>query len=140
MLDGDRRLRFLRNHKITSLVTEDHAPDYARPVAYRLDTARVSRTAKWWYHPHATAPTAFLGRTTTELFGSDVNRGFLFGLVILIVYFLPAISAKAKDARNAAAIFVLNLLVGWTFIGWVVALVWACSANDPERNGGARRP
>ena len=39
------------------------------------------------------------------------------------IYFLPTIVGWSK--RNAGAIFVLNLLLGWTFVGWVVALVWA---------------
>lgn len=44
-------------------------------------------------------------------------------LVLAVLYFLPTIVGWSK--RNAEAIFVLNLLLGWTFIGWAVALVWA---------------
>ncbi|MBT6188056.1 MAG: superinfection immunity protein [Candidatus Marinimicrobia bacterium] len=44
---------------------------------------------------------------------------------ILVLYFLPTIKAWDRDNKNRMAIFVLNLLLGWTFIGWVVALVWA---------------
>ncbi len=47
----------------------------------------------------------------------------------LFFYFLPAIVGRRK--RNAGAIFILNLLLGWTFIGWVAALVWA-ACKDPE--------
>lgn len=43
----------------------------------------------------------------------------------IFFYFLPALVAWHKSKRNFTAIFVLNLCVGWTFIGWVVALVWA---------------
>lgn len=32
--------------------------------------------------------------------------------------------------RNAGAIFVLNLLLGWTVIGWIVALVWALTVDS----------
>ena len=46
------------------------------------------------------------------------GTGLLIGL-----YFLP--SALGCHHKNAAAIFVLNLLLGWTFVGWVIALVWA---------------
>lgn len=45
---------------------------------------------------------------------------------IAIVYFLPTITAVVGRRRQAGAIFVLNLITGWTGIGWVAALVWAC--------------
>jgi hypothetical protein len=65
-------------------------------------------------------------------------EGFLGVLVIVImvfVYFLPAI--VGSDKKNASAIFVLNLFLGWTLIGWVIALVWAVSyekVGKPEAN------
>jgi hypothetical protein len=48
----------------------------------------------------------------------------------LLVYFLPSIIGRKK--RNRAAIFVLNLLLSWTFAGWVVLLVWSMK-DDPVR-------
>jgi hypothetical protein len=53
--------------------------------------------------------------------------GLLFFLVFVPLYFLPAIIARRK--RDATAIFWLNLLAGWTFLGWVGALIWAIT-ND----------
>ena len=44
-------------------------------------------------------------------------------VVFVSVYFLPTIVGRKK--RNRGAIFLLNLLFGWTFAGWVVLLVWA---------------
>lgn len=46
---------------------------------------------------------------------------------MLILYFLPAIIGK--DKRNAGSIFLLNLLGGWTVIGWLAALIWAASKD-----------
>ena len=46
-------------------------------------------------------------------------------ILVGILYFFPAMIAKARKHPNTAAIFVLNIFLGWTFIGWVVALVWA---------------
>jgi hypothetical protein len=46
---------------------------------------------------------------------------------LVLLYFLPAIIGRHK--RDAAGIFLLNLFLGWTFIGWVIALVWACAAE-----------
>jgi len=43
----------------------------------------------------------------------------------LALYFLPALIAASRHHPNATAIFVLNLLLGWTFVGWVVSLVWS---------------
>ena len=47
--------------------------------------------------------------------------------IILSVYFVPTIIAYANNHKNAGAILALNLLTGWTFFGWVWALVRALS-------------
>jgi len=49
------------------------------------------------------------------------------GLLILMfgLYLLPALISFLRLNRNYPAIFLLNLLLGWTGIGWVVALVWS---------------
>ena len=49
----------------------------------------------------------------------------LFFAFIPIVYFIPAIIGYEKQKENAQAILLLNLFLGWTFIGWIIALVWA---------------
>jgi len=48
-------------------------------------------------------------------------------LITLSIYFFPVIVAISRKKRNGGAIFALNLLLGWSFIGWVIALVWALS-------------
>jgi hypothetical protein len=48
-----------------------------------------------------------------------------------ILYFLPAIIAYARSKRDAGAILVLNVFLGWTAIGWVIALVWALKRDVP---------
>src|ERR1700680_252039 len=47
--------------------------------------------------------------------------------ILLALYFLPAIVASARGHHNSGSIFVLNLFLGWTLIGWVIALAMACS-------------
>ncbi len=51
-----------------------------------------------------------------------------FGFVL---YFLPAIIAFARSKRDAISILVLNFFLGWTAIGWVIALVWALKQDVP---------
>lgn len=46
-------------------------------------------------------------------------------LTLLGAYFLPSTIAKGAKHPQTTAIFLLNLLLGWTFLGWVVALIWA---------------
>ena len=53
---------------------------------------------------------------------------FGFGFVM---YFLPSIIAFARSKRDSTSILVLNLLLGWTAIGWVIALVWAVKTDAP---------
>jgi len=48
-------------------------------------------------------------------------------LALVAVYFLPTIVASRRRHHQGPAILVLNLFLGWTFIGWVVALVWAAT-------------
>lgn len=49
----------------------------------------------------------------------------------LLLYFLPSLIGRRK--RDFGAIFALNLLLGWTFIGWVASLVWALAAENPPQ-------
>lgn len=48
-----------------------------------------------------------------------------------VMYFLPSIIALARNKRDIAAILLLNFFLGWTMIGWVVALVWAVKTDIP---------
>ena len=50
-------------------------------------------------------------------------------------YFIPTIVAKVRHKENINAIFVLNLFLGWTIVGWVVALVWAVSKETHDQIG-----
>jgi hypothetical protein len=48
-------------------------------------------------------------------------------LLAIVMYFLPAIIAHNK--RDFAGIFMLNFFLGWTVIGWIIALIWACASD-----------
>ena len=54
-------------------------------------------------------------------------RLFFAVLITLLsfFYFLPFAIAFNKKRANTGAIFALNLFLGWSLIGWVIALVWA---------------
>lgn len=52
-------------------------------------------------------------------------------IVLALTYFLPSTIAILKWRHNSVAIIALNILLGWTWIGWVVSLLWALTSS-PE--------
>lgn len=56
----------------------------------------------------------------------------LMVVVSLVVYFFPAAVAAARGKSNTGAITLLNFLLGWSLIGWVIALVMACGV-EPKK-------
>ena len=52
--------------------------------------------------------------------------------IMIIIYFIPTGIAIKKEHVDKSNIILLNVLVGWTLIGWIVALVWA--ARTVEKN------
>lgn len=59
----------------------------------------------------------------------------LLGVVFVITfYFLPTILAKRNgQCNNTTAVFLLNLFLGWSFIGWVIALIMATWKKDKSQ-------
>lgn len=52
-----------------------------------------------------------------------------FLIVAALFYFLPTIIGRNK--ADFGGILLVNLLLGWTVIGWIMALIWACAAETP---------
>ncbi len=70
-----------------------------------------------------------------ELSSLVIALYFLGFIISLIIYFVPTVIAIHRGHRNKVAIIVLNIFVGWSFIGWVVALVWSFTSNVVETDG-----
>jgi hypothetical protein len=78
-----------------------------------------------------------------------MGDGLAFGYLaaLFAFYILPLIIAAVRDHHNMVAIAALNMLLGWTFVGWVVALVWSLTetrkakvaARGPVRGGMSER-
>lgn len=54
----------------------------------------------------------------------------LFLAILFVPFWLPTIVAFYRKHPSRGGILALNLLLGWTFVGWVVALAWALSDNS----------
>ena len=61
---------------------------------------------------------------------TDSVSRMLAGMVLLIIYLLPAINGYSKKHGSRAMILVVNVLLGWTLIGWVIALAWSAGGEN----------
>jgi hypothetical protein len=66
---------------------------------------------------------------------SSTSAGSVIGGIILIAflivaYFLPLIVAALRHVPNVGSVAIVNFFLGWTFIGWVVAMAMACRSAD----------
>jgi hypothetical protein len=50
-------------------------------------------------------------------------------IVATLLYFLPTVIALIRGHLSGLAIFLLNLFLGWTLLGWIIALIWSCTGN-----------
>lgn len=47
---------------------------------------------------------------------------------VVLAYLAPAMIAGYRHHPNATPILLVNVFLGWTFLGWVAALVWSAMA------------
>jgi hypothetical protein len=94
-----------------------------KPPAWAVQNAQ-KKTA-----PKNTIPPLYSAAKSSDSSPASLVSGILILIGVLALYFLPSIIAHKK--RNESAIVTLNLLLGWTVLGWVIALVWALT-NDPK--------
>jgi hypothetical protein len=51
-------------------------------------------------------------------------------IAALSLYLIPSIEADAREHKDAFAITLVNILLGWTVVGWFAARAWAHSRHD----------
>ena len=55
-------------------------------------------------------------------------------LVAAGIYFAPTIIGWGREVRNLGSVFIINLFLGWTLVGWVTALAMACADVDEDKS------
>lgn len=85
---------------------------------------KQTRMAIFWL---AIGVIIFAGLSTVE--HGDAGSAII-GIALFSVYFLPAIIANNRNHHNKGAVFALNLLLGWTLLGWIGALVWSLTRTE----------
>jgi hypothetical protein len=72
-----------------------------------------------------------VGRATdTPIMG--FVRFSLLAVLVVAAYFLPTLIAIRRGHLQSTPIFILNLLLGWTGLGWVGALIWSFIVTRPR--------
>lgn len=51
--------------------------------------------------------------------------------LVICFYLLPTIIAIKRNHLQKVPIILINILLGFTAIGWIVALIWACMESKP---------
>lgn len=57
----------------------------------------------------------------------------VLGLIGLFIYFVPSLNARSRRHTATSAIFLLNLTLGWTFLFWVLSMVWSVTQDNREK-------
>ncbi len=52
--------------------------------------------------------------------------------ISLVIYFTPVIVAFVRKHNNTLAISIMTTLLGWTFFGWLAALLWSLNSDVKE--------
>lgn len=63
------------------------------------------------------------------LLSSPGDLGFLIIIICTVIYFVPSYVAFKRQKRDFTPILLVNIFLGWTLIGWVVALIWSVSSD-----------
>jgi hypothetical protein len=58
---------------------------------------------------------------------------FVMIVVLVLVYALPTIVASARTPHKKTVIVLVNLFLGWSVLGWLIAMIWA--ATNPPADG-----
>lgn len=54
---------------------------------------------------------------------------FPFSLFSIALYLLPSILALIRRKKSILGIILVNVLTGWTGIGWIISFIWALLPN-----------
>ena len=53
-----------------------------------------------------------------------------FILFLIAMYWLPTLIAIVRQTHSALGVAMINFFLGWTVIGWFLALFWALAAHS----------
>ena len=119
--------------------TLNHAQDQRRPawiaaIGRRLPAALVGNLRRLGLRrgiPAFVLVWLLLLLAIDALYPIDV-RGWFISAILILFYLLPTFLAFDQRHRRRVLISVLNVLLGWTIIGWVGLLLWSLNQNQRD--------
>ncbi len=74
----------------------------------------------------------------------DTSQGFsrisVMVIITVAIYILPALLAWKRQSSRRWRITLISLLLGWTFVGWIVAMVMTFSYEPPPEGAAPDEP
>lgn len=63
------------------------------------------------------------------------HKAYIFIVFMgLLLYFIPTFIASAMNKKYTLQVFLINLFLGFTFVGWLAALIWATIKAESSEN------
>ena len=102
--------------------------DAVRPIQQLVPAGQPLTTA-----PQLPATSAVAmghgGLTDQRTSSVEISLAWIFA-VLTLAYMLPRAIAATRGKSNSVAIALVNFFLGWTLVGWIIALVMACTAHQ----------
>ena len=121
---GDRTLREYPTWRVAKVTLADKSPIYPAPSVTAI-TANPPATSTSAISQSANRPSTRNRGIIEPLITNLLALGGTFLAVSIVMYFIPTLLARIREVQHTVALFALNLLLGWTVIGWVAAIIWA---------------
>lgn len=72
--------------------------------------------------------------------GGGIPKGAVMLVVLALLYLLPTMLAWKRQSSRRWKITATNLLLGWTGVGWIVAMVLTYAYEPPPEGSEPDRP
>lgn len=60
----------------------------------------------------------------------NIIAGIMLAAMAVFIYLLPTYIAIRRKHKRTATIYIVNLFLGWTLLGWLVTFIMACVKKD----------
>jgi hypothetical protein len=121
---------------ISEANTEPFGTTTDRPMPIALPAARsvLGRKALLWLFPIDAAAGALAILIVSSGTSASLGLAAIAGAVVMValpLYILPVIIAYLRPAPDRASVVIVSILLGWTYVGWVIALALAVRDRRP---------